>query len=254
MSSERINGSIVWVDLQTPNLERARHFYHELLGWTYAGGDDPHSKYYTLAQLDGRNAAGLQKLLPAMPTVWSVYFGTHDADALARKVLAAGGQILLAPMDVLHAGRMAVFGDPTGAIFGVWQGKQLAGSQVLDEPGAMAWHDLYTRNATRAREFYASVFELEQERVSGFGQAYWTLHKGSKAVGGVMQHEGMPKSVPPHWNTYFAVSDVDASTERLQQLGGEVFEGPFERPYGRVSAVADPFGAEFCLIQLAPLH
>ena len=49
---------------------------------------------------------------PDQPTAWSVYIGTDDVDALAKKVTAAGGTVLAPAFDVGDQGRMAVFQDP----------------------------------------------------------------------------------------------------------------------------------------------
>jgi predicted enzyme related to lactoylglutathione lyase len=49
---------------------------------------------------------------------WDVYFQTADTDAAAAAVPALGGQIALPPIDI-DRGRLAVFVDPTGAIFSV---------------------------------------------------------------------------------------------------------------------------------------
>jgi predicted enzyme related to lactoylglutathione lyase len=46
------------------------------------------------------------------------------------------------------------------------------------------------------------------------------------------------------------VADADAAAKRLVDLGGTLFQPPFDTPYGRMCPVADPFGATFCLIQL----
>jgi uncharacterized protein len=112
---------------------------------------------------------------------------------------------------------------------------------------------VYTRDVTRAREFYAQVFGLEQKRLDSPSMEYWTLHKGPKTVGGVMQMtEAMPKDLPPHWITYFAVSDADAAAKKVTVLGGRVMAPPFDTPYGRIAAVFDPFGASFSVIQATP--
>src|SRR5689334_24445006 len=102
-------GTVAWVDLQTPDLDKAKRFYGELLGWSFIGGDDPNSGYYTTAQMRGRKVAGLAKLSgQPLPAAWMVYFATDNADDLARRAKDAGGTILMPPMDVMEHGRMAV--------------------------------------------------------------------------------------------------------------------------------------------------
>lgn len=145
---------------------------------------------------------------------------------------------------------MAVFSDPTGALFGTWQAKSHTGSQVFNEPGAMTWHEVYTRDANKARAFYQHVFGLEPQRMEGDEMEYWTLHQGDDTIAGLMQMNAQfPKDVPSHWNTYFAVEDTDAAVKKLEKLGGKVRQPPFDTPYGRMSAVQDPGGAGFCLIK-----
>jgi predicted enzyme related to lactoylglutathione lyase len=56
--------------------------------------------------------------------------------------------------------------------------------------------------------------------------------------------------IPPHWMVYFAVSDADATVERVSQAGGKSQMPPFDTPVGRIGIVADPQGAVFTLIQL----
>jgi uncharacterized protein len=132
-------GTVSWVDMQAPDLEKARQFYGELLGWSFVGGNDPNTQFYTTAQVRGRNVAGIAKISTEAPSpaAWTVYLATEDADDTARKIEAAGGRVLMPPMDVMEHGRMAVFTDPTSAVFGIWQAKQHRGAQVIDEPGAM---------------------------------------------------------------------------------------------------------------------
>ncbi len=233
-------GTVAWVDLQTPDLDTVRKFYGELLGWSFAGADNANAGFYVMAQLGGRNVAGMVKLSSEsrFPPMWSVYIATESADAIATKVREAGGKIVMPPMDVMDQGTMAYFADPT-----------CAGAQVVAEPGAMTFHEVYTRDATKARAFYASVFGLESKRLDEPNIEYWTLSKGTKTAFGVMQmSDQFGKDVPSHWNTYFAVTDVDASAKTVTSLGGQVAAPPFDTPYGRIAVVVDPLGAAFCLM------
>ena len=69
--------------------------------------------------------------------------------------------------------------------------------------------------------------------------------------GGIMQ---MPPEAeaPPHWLPYVAVEDVDATTKRVSELGGQVYREPGDIPdVGRFSVCADPTGAPFALFKPA---
>lgn len=248
---QHVAGTVSWVDLMTSNPEKARAFYTGLFGWTFDVGG-PEMGGYSLGKLDGRQVGGIGSPPPnsPFPPAWSVYFATDDADATAAKVKEHGGTVVMGPMDVMEEGRLAFFADPTGAHFGVWQPKRHGGAQVIEEPGSTVWFEVNTRDAARARDFYCRVFALEPKKLEGgMPTEYWTLHKGPKTVGGVLQMTKEWEGVPPHWMAYFEVTDTDAAAKRVTELGGKVSVPPFDTPYGRISVVNDPTGAVFSIIK-----
>jgi len=253
---KHVPGSIIWVDLMSSDAEKARAFYSGLFGWNIAVGG-PESGHYGIASLDGKMAAGVGPLPPGaqFPSAWSVYFASDNVDTTVAKVTEQGGKVMVPPMDVMEEGRMAVCIDPTGATFGVWQGKNHTGAKVIDEPGAMTWFECATRDAAKARDFYCKVFALEPKKLDTSGGPgpveYYTLHKGPKTVAGVMQMtQAFPAEIPPHWMAYFAVADADAAAKKITSLGGTVIQPPFDTPYGRISVVKDPTGAVFSIVKL----
>jgi hypothetical protein len=58
--------------------------------------------------------------MPGVPNHWHVYFGAADADATAARAAELGGSVLVEPFDT-PVGRMAVLGDPQGAVFSIIQ-------------------------------------------------------------------------------------------------------------------------------------
>lgn len=247
----RLAGTPAWFDLMTPDLEGARKFYGELFGWTFLVGP-AEMGYYTMCQLGGANAAGmgLKPKDAPYPTVWSVYFKSTDINASVEAVKANGGQVMVGPMDVAGEGHMAVCLDPTGATFGFWQDGRHTGAHVADEPGAMTWAEVCTRDGAKARDFYVKVLDCEAKQLPGMD--YWTLDKNGAATSGVMHMgEKFPKEIPPHWMAYFAVSDTEASVELLKKNGGKLHNGPFDTAYGRIAVVSDPYGAVFSIIKLS---
>lgn len=243
-------GTISWVDLQTPDLDGARRFYGALLGWTFTGGDASTGSY-TYAHVRGRRAAGMIPLRPgsSFPPAWSVYVAVDDAERTARAVVEAGGTVVVPPTDAGPSGRMAFFADPAGARFGVWQGKQHQGAQVVDEDGALVWNEVYARDAAKARAFYRRVFALTEQRLDAPDIDYWTLRKDGETAFGAMQIPAQwPAEEPSRWNTYFAVADADATAAKAIELGGKAPAPGFDTPYGRMAMLHDPFGASFCVI------
>ena len=57
---------------------------------------------------------------PTLPhPFWLYYFNVSDIDAVARRVEAAGGQILYGPVSVPGGARIVHCTDPQGVIFGL---------------------------------------------------------------------------------------------------------------------------------------
>lgn len=249
-----VNGQPCWADLGTSDLEAARTFYGQLFGWTYDVGSEEVGNY-SMAKLPGGDVAGLGPQMNPGPPYWTTYFCADDADATANAVKDNGGQVIVPPMDVMTVGRMAVFQDPAGAVFSIWQPMDHKGADVMNEPGSACWFELMTRDAEQAKTFYSAVFGWDpktSEMPGGAGSYTEFMPKGTDRhlIGMMQMGEGFPLEVPPHWAIYFAVSDTDAIVEKTKQLGGQLFHGPDDIPnVGRFAVLADPQGAPFQVIR-----
>jgi uncharacterized protein len=245
-------GSRCWVDLASPDVDAAAAFYGSLFGWEIPELEDPAEfSGYRRAQKDGADIAGAMPLMQeGQPPAWTSYIAVEDADATAAAVREAGGSVIAEPMDVMDLGRMAVFTDPEGAFFGIWQAGTFAGTELLDEPGAPCWTELNSRDPEAAKRFYGAVFGWSaKDEDMGGGESYTVWHAGEAAVVGLMDMRGrVPDEVPPHWLAYFAVANTDASLETIAEGGGEVAFGPIDSPAGRFAVVRDPWGAVFALV------
>ena len=119
-----IPGVPCWVDTTQPDPEAAATFYGALFGWETEDVMPPEApvRYY-MARLRGGDVAavGSQAETAPGPAVWNTYVAVQDAEETAGRVRDAGGTVLMEPGDVGDFGRMAVFADPAGAAFRVWQ-------------------------------------------------------------------------------------------------------------------------------------
>src|SRR5690348_6408667 len=114
-------GTPSWVDIGT-DVDAAKKFYGELFGWELEeAGPAEETGGYGMFRKDGKVVAGVGPQQSPGPPFWSTYVSVANADDTAAKVKANGGQVIMDPMDVMSAGRMAVFQDPTGAFFSIWQ-------------------------------------------------------------------------------------------------------------------------------------
>jgi len=243
-------GTPCWVDLAVDDIDKAVTFYSGLLGWQIERGGEEVGGY-SLALVGGKQVAGIgPKMQAGMPTVWTTYLATENADQMAEKITAAGGQILMAPMDVMDLGRMVIAADPAGGVFGLWQAGKHTGYQLANEPGAVTWNENMSRDYDHNREFYAAVFGYHFGDIPDGGIRYATLDLPNGMVGGIGElPKEAPAEVPAHWMNYFSVSSTDAAVAKVRELGGQVMQEPWDTPYGRMALVSDDQGAFFSVMQ-----
>lgn len=248
-------GTPCWVDLGTPDLEAAIEFYSGLFGWEVPESEisEQTGGYRRAAKGDGDVAGMMPLMQEGQPTAWTTYVSVADAAATTAAVREAGGQVIAEPMDVLGLGTMAVYSDPTGAVFGVWQPGTFAGAGVVSEPGTLSWNELNTRDVEAAKAFYGAVFGWAYEDAEVEGGSYTTINLGERPVGGMLdQNErGVPAEVPAYWQVYFAVEDTDATIDQAKEAGADVMVGPVDVPAGRFAILTDPQGAIFGVITLS---
>ena len=119
--------------------------------------------------------------------------------------------------------------------------------------GTFSWPELASKNTNDAKKFYSALFgwTYDDQDMGENGVYSMILSKGAP-VGAMytQQKEELANGVPPHWNSYVTVENVDASAAKVKQLGGQLMMEPFDVfDLGRMVAVRDPQGAAFCLWQ-----
>ena len=271
-----IPGVPCWVDTNQPDPGAAAAFYSGLFGWEVedvmpAGSE---VRYY-IGRIRGGDVAGIGPIPEGAPStaLWNTYIAVTSADDTAAKVKAAGGKVLMEPADVMEAGRAAVFSDPEGAVFCVWQANQHQGARIVNEPGSVNFNGLNTRNPDAAKTFYGAVFGwrtlaldgAEMWTLPGYGDHLELNDPGLRertAAMGVPGFEDVVASlnplaadqpdVPAHWSVTFATDDADATARKAAELGGAVLASPFDAPWVRITVIADPQGATFIANQFVP--
>jgi predicted enzyme related to lactoylglutathione lyase len=267
-----------WIDTSQPDPEAAVAFYSGLFGWEFKDAMPAGSSgNYFIARLRGGDVAAVGSQPEGGPptAVWNTYILVESADEAAAKVLDAGGRVVMDPFDVMDAGRMAVFTDPEGAAFCVWQAKEHKGARIVNEHGSLNFNGLNTRDAAGAKSFYGSVFGWETLNLGG-GAEMWRLpgygdylEQSNPGLRKQMAESGAPEGfadvvatinpiaddqpeVPAHWSVTFAVDDADATAARAAELGGRVTVAPFDAPWVRMTVIADPQGATFIASKYVP--
>jgi uncharacterized protein len=267
-----------WIDTNQPDPEAAVAFYGGLFGWQFEDVMPPEAPGpYLIGRLHGGDVAAVAGLPEGAPPLaaWNTYVWVESADEAASGVLDAGGQVVLEPFDAMSAGRMAVFTDPEGALFRVWQANEHKGARIVNEPGSLNFNSLNTRMADAAKSFYGSVFGWETLALPG-GAQMWRrpgygdfLAQSDPELRERMAKSGAPDGfadvaaaltpiaddqpeVPAHWSVTFGVADADATAQRAAELGGEVVVAPFDAPWVRMTVIRDPQGATFTASKFVP--
>jgi len=127
--------------------------------------------------------------------------------------------------------------------------------QAAPNPGDFCWNELMTTDGPAARAFYTGLFGWDvEEKDMGPAGVYTLWQNDGKGAGGMMQMNGPQfEGVPPHWMSYVAVDDVDASAAKATELGGEIKVPPMDIPgIGRFAVLSDPQGAVFSLYKGLP--
>jgi uncharacterized protein len=172
------------------------------------------------------------------------------------------------PFDIPGFGRMAVFTDPEGAAFCVWQAREHKGARIVNERGSLNFNGLNTRDVEGAKSFYGSVFGWQTLALDG-GPQMWTLpgygdflerhHPDLRkrmaeagapegfedVVANITPITGDQPDTPAHWSVTFAVDDANATAAKAAELGGKVIVPPFDAPWIRMTVIGDPQGATF---------
>ncbi len=243
-------GTFSWVELLTPDIDGARAFYSGLFGWEWERVALDGGGSYWLSKLDGKTVTGGHSPPPEQgtPPNWLSYVTVADADAAAAKAQELGGAVMAGPFDVGDAGRMAVLGDPTGAVFGVWQAKGSIGSELVNAPGALTMNQLNSSDPEAATDFYSALFGWQIAPIdTGGGPPYWSINRADGRLNGGMMHLPDDAGSVSHWLAYFVSADLDAAVQAVGKLGGQVVVPPIAIPAGRFAVARDPQGAHFAL-------
>ena len=271
-----IPGVPCWIDTSQPDPDKAVAFYGNLFGWEFEDAMPPGApgKYF-MARIRGGDVAAISSVPEGAPpmAVWNTYIWVDSADDAASKVDDAGGRVLTEPFDVMDAGRMAVFTDPEGAAFCVWQPKDHKGARIVNEAGSLNFNILNTRDAERAKSFYAAVFGWETLSMSGgefwilraYGDCLEQLTPGIREMTADMGAAGFEDvvaaihplandaaDVPAHWAVQFSTEDADLTAAKAAELGGEVLAQPADAPWARIAVLEDPQGAMFIASKFVP--
>lgn len=252
-------GSFCWIELATSDQSAAKNFYGTLFGWSFRESRMGPGDFYTIFQRQERDvAAGYtlreEERKQGIPSHWMLYIAVESADATAQRVEPLGGKLLVPPFDVASYGKMAVVQDPTGPVISIWEPRENRGTGIAGVGGTFCWADLSSPDPIRAAKFYRELFgwKMKTDNDDDPASGYQHIQNGEQFIGGILPAPKDSK-IPPHWLSYFLVTNCDLSAAKAKELGAGFLLPPTTVPnVGRMAVVVDPQQAVFALFQPAP--
>jgi uncharacterized protein len=248
------HGRFVWYELITTDIEAAKAFYTNVMGWDARDASMTGMAYirFTVGEA---SVGGLMKLsedardMGAKPR-WIGYVAVDDLDAAVDRVNQLGGVVYVPPMDVPNVGRFSIVADPQMATFALLERLQ-PGQEPHVEPdtlGRVGWHELLAADWEKALAFYGELFGWQKAdaNVGALG-TYQRFSAGGQTIGGMATKP--PKVPVPFWLYYFNIGDIDAAVKRVKVGGGQILNGPVEVPDDKwIVHCTDTQGAIFALV------
>jgi predicted enzyme related to lactoylglutathione lyase len=248
------HGRFIWYELITTDMEAAKTFYANVVGWGTRDASTP-GMAYTLFTVADASVTGLMGLpedagkMGAKPC-WIGYVGVDDVNATADRIERLGGTVHVPPVDIPGISRFSIGADPQMATFAVFKWlisgrEQPAG---LGTPGHVGWHELLAADREKALAFYGELFGWQRAEADiGAMGTYQLFSAGGQTIGAMITK---PAMVPtPLWLYYFNIGDIDAAAKRVKAGNGQILDSPMEVPGGNwIVQCKDPQGAMFALL------
>lgn len=116
------HGHFHWNELMSWDVEKAKTFYADTLGWTYQAMPMGPGGTYWVAMEGDKAIGGMYQMVgkdfDGMPEAWCPYIAVDDIDARVAKATAAGASVMGEVFDAPQIGRMAMIREPGGALVG----------------------------------------------------------------------------------------------------------------------------------------
>jgi predicted enzyme related to lactoylglutathione lyase len=104
----------------THDVERAKKFYAETVGWRFEPMPMPTGGTYWIAKMGEQAVGGFFPMngpeFAGVPEHWVPYVEVDNVDARVKGAVAAGAEACRSPFDIPDVGRIAILREPGGAM------------------------------------------------------------------------------------------------------------------------------------------
>ncbi|MEZ4370707.1 MAG: VOC family protein [Polyangiaceae bacterium] len=254
-----MTAKFVWYDLNTKDIEKAKEFYTKLFGWNIiswkpdgAPADMPEYQMLCIGEQPFGGMNALPQEVPA-PAHWMGHVTVDDVDAAMERAKKLGAQFPMGAMDIPSVGRMAAMMDTENCVVSLFKPEgEVPEVPAMSTPGMVGWNELLVTDTAKAQTFYSEVVGWKWRKGPMTEMEYFLFGTGEEGGdnGGMMKRpDGMPVS---SWFLYFTTADIDKSVAQIKELGGAVFQGPFDVPtVGKLAVCMSTDGSMFGLAEWA---
>lgn len=258
MAQQSKQGAFVWYDLFTKDVDAAKAYYTETVGWGTQEWDGPMD--YTMFTVGGAPVGGVMPMPEGMPEGvpphWLGYIDVDDLEASLAKVTELGGQVRMPATEIPGIGHFATIADPQGAAVALFSSSGDDQGEPIERNalGNFSWAELNTTDYEAAFEFYSKLlgWSITSDMDMGPENGMYRMYQRAggpegQSMGGMSNMAGK-MNVPPHWLFYANVDDIDAAAKRVTSNGGKILFGPMSIPGDdKIVICDDPQNAGFAL-------
>lgn len=242
-------GRFCWWSLMTKDIATANTFYQHLFDWTLdtvAITGQGQTTIYNAGKGGFGSPIPLTEDFPG-PSHWMAYITVADVDQSCKQAQELGGAVCVPPFDLPNTGRTAVITDPIGSAFHIFTPSQPRDNlnMLSNDPGSICWMELMADDPTPLLPFYSGLLGWTfADPVPMNGGEYISFAAHGINMGGIMKRPPQVLPMPPVWLNYFAVTSIDAWSDKVKELGGKIIVPKMNIPdTGFFACMEDPTGA-----------
>jgi|SRR5690242_19625048 uncharacterized protein len=116
------HGKFYWNELMARDVDGAKKFYADTMGWSYDAMPTPDGGTYWVAKIGEEPVAGIFDIrgseYDGVAEGWMPYIAVDDVDARVKKATKAGAKVMKPAFDVPGVGRIVILKEPGGAGIG----------------------------------------------------------------------------------------------------------------------------------------
>jgi uncharacterized protein len=116
------HGKFYWNELMARDVDGAKKFYADTMGWSYDAMPTPDGGTYWVAKMGEEPVAGIFDIrgseYDGVAEGWMPYIAVDDVDARVKKATKAGAKVMKPAFDVPGVGRIVILKEPGGAGIG----------------------------------------------------------------------------------------------------------------------------------------